>query len=366
MAQQTNGLYENYPPRSSRFGGCGWIILMIVSFLVLCCCISSCFWVLALMSSAGSDLESGVENYRVVAGEKLSGNKLLSINISGPINTNAEIDDSGASLLGGSSATYGYQVKDRLMRAAKDDSIKGVILEINSPGGTVTGSNAISDGIKFYREQTKKPVYAHVSGMAASGAYWVAAATDRIISDVGSINGSIGVIYGPFKYYDKVLSEGSDLFGNVVTQNGIETSYFTAGGNKDFGSPYRRLTEEEVRNTQASVNNEYELFLRHVSERRKISTEVIRAQVKALIYDNKQALNLKLIDAVGNREDAYKALAEAAKVGDDYQIVKDRAVGGFLSQLFGAQSDAKEPVQARNSCNLCGQILFFHGDPSQY
>ena len=86
-------------------------------------------------------------------------------------------------------------MEDNIWQAAKEDSIKGVVLMVNSPGGTIFGSNAILDGVKEYKNETGKPVIAFVTGMAASGGYWASLGADEIIADSGSTIGSIGVIF---------------------------------------------------------------------------------------------------------------------------------------------------------------------------
>jgi protease IV len=113
-----------------------------------------------------------------------------------------------------------------------DLSLHGVVLEINSPGGAICGARAIADDVSYYRSKAKKPIYAHVEGLAA---YWAASAADKVIADYGSDIGSIGVIMGPFKYYNTVVNEDSGLFdGGVITQNGIESVSITAGKPKDW------------------------------------------------------------------------------------------------------------------------------------
>lgn len=319
----------------------------ILALLLICFCCLCCGLTYVLLNQT-SELTM-VGNYDFKAGEPLGSTRFLSIDVTGII-----YNDTAESGLLGTSGVGGYEIKEQLMAAAKDNSIAGVVLEIDSPGGTIVGSKAISDGVAYFREQTKKPIIAHVRGQAASGGYWVAAATDYIIADTGSITGSIGVVFGPFKYYDKVKEEGSLLGGSIVTQNGIETFYVTAGESKDVGSPYRKLTSDELAVLQRSINSEYDIFVNFISKQRKLEEGKVRNQIKALFYSNQQSKELGLIDKVGSREDAYAELANRAGVSS-YKIVTNKRSVGFWQGLIGIKQQA--PV----GCALCDRPLFIYG-----
>lgn len=320
--------------------------------------------VFAIGGLDGSSLTS-----KHVAGNSDSYNKLLSIKVTGTIIGDSD-DTAGVGY--SEQVTSGYDVKDQLYKAVKDDAIKGVVLEINSPGGTIYGAHAIADGVAYYREKTHNPVYTYVQGMAASGAYWSAVSTDKIVADYGSTVGSIGVIVGPFKYYDKVLSDES----GVVTQNGIEDVTISAGKSKDYGNPYRRLTQDEINNLQTSVNNDYSLFTKYVSDRRKIPEDTIKNQIGALGYDNKTAQSLKLIDQSGSRQDTYDQLAKAAHLNtDDYEVVRGDANdsgsdAGWESVFsFGKKREATTKQATASAQDLCGitrSNLAYYGDVTAF
>lgn len=294
-------------------------------------------------------------------GDKTSRNQFLSIPISGVIlGDKNELDPS--SLFSGLNLTYGYEVKDELYQAAKDNEVKGVILEINSPGGTIYGAQAISDGVEYFKSKTHKPVVAYVAGMAASGGYWASLGADQIIADYGTTIGSIGVIAGPFNYYDGVKSiDGGLLSGGVVTEKGIETFYISAGKSKDLGNPFRKMTAEEMQNLQTMVNHEYQAFVKLVAQKRSLDENQVKEKIGALIYDPVMALDLKLIDQIGSRETAYEALAKKAKVStDNFQIVRHKKSLGLMAQLM--QSKFLRPQTQAQVCSLNQQILAFQGD----
>ena len=171
---------------------------------------------------------------------------------------------------------------------------------------------------------------AYGQGMVASGGYWLACSADYFVLDYGSNVGNIGVIFGPFTYYDVVLAEdGGILGGGIITQNGIEYNYITAGEYKDIGSPYRVMTEVEVQSLQKGVDNEYNQFVKHVADGRGLTEAEIKTNIKGLIYDNVEGERLKLIDESGNKFVAYDKIVEMAGLGDDYQIVRSGSAGGL-------------------------------------
>lgn len=332
-------------------------LLAITSFFIL-------FGAFALMGEIEqSDLiipDGTTLNY--LAGNKYSKNYLAVVPISGVILTEPSNDPLSSWLE--SQITYGYEVKDLLLNMAEMDSIKGVILHIDSPGGTVVGSKAIGDGINAYRQRTSKPIFAYVSGTSASGSYWAASQADKIIADTGTNIGSIGVIFGPFKYYKGVIEEDYGAFsGGVVTQDGVETTYITGGKSKDVGNPYRQITAEEKAILQEGVNDAYTEFVKAVAQGRKISEFTIVEQIGAMIYGEKQAGELGLIDAVGSRHSAFQDLVNTVGIsGDDYQFVQPNSALGFWQELSAqgfALFDKKDSVRG---CPLAGSLLSFYGD----
>lgn len=342
------------------------LTIVVTWNVILLCLIGTLitFGVFGAVAALGAGSEGSASGYQPVYGS--GSRQFLSVPVNGVIAGTNHSDDS-LSFFSSTGMAYGYDIKDELYRAADDSTIDGVILEIDSPGGTIYGARAIADGVKYFKAKTdnKKPVYAHIEGTGASGAYWAAVSADKVFSDYGSDVGSIGVILGPIQFYDKVVAtDGGLLGGGVVTQNGIESSYITAGTSKDVGNPYRRLTADEVNKLQSQVNNEYDGFVKYVSERRNIPADTIKGQIGAMAYDPKTAKDLKLIDEIGSRQDAYDALAGAAGVqGNDYSVVKEYSQAGFVQSLLGAVTRKSEPKAVEfDKCALTRQSLAYHGD----
>lgn len=339
-----------------------WLVLLIFALVLLCCAVSVfLIYAVSLVDESGYASISGSTRYATTYGETTSANKILTIAIKGPILN--EGSSQSFDIFGGG-YVYGYEIKRQLIEAAEDSSIKAVMLEIDSPGGTITGSQAISDGVAYYKEKTNNPVYAHIMGVGASGGYWSAASADKIFADNGSLIGSIGVIFGPFKYYQDVTGELSGLEA-VTTEGGIETYYITSGYYKDFGNPYRPMSGQEMQSMQADTDLSYEKFVSFVSQSRNITTEKIKNVIKALPYGEQKSLELGLIDKIADEGAAYYELAEAAGISEDYQVVEQEIDVDFWSMLFyGKLLNASTSEVKMDYCKeLCGKMLYLYGDP---
>lgn len=314
-----------------------------------------------LLPALFSDSGSGDPTYEYVhvKGDKTSTNRVLAVPVQGVILTEEAVIPNPLDFLQNTGITYGYSVKESLLRAAQDPTIRAVLIQINSPGGTIPGSKAISDGILAYKEQTGNPVYVHIREIGASGGYWASVVGDKVLADTGSMIGSIGVIMGPFKYYNDVIEEGS-ILGGVTTENGIENTMFSAGEYKDTGSPYRPLTEEERVHWQTALDNEYEIFVDHVSRYRNLEREVIINDIKALPYENERALELGLIDEIATEEETLSQLLTVSSLSeDDYQLINEHKRGDVFNEVFSVFLQTKSP-KVSTSCLLCGSPLFLY------
>ncbi|MDG2990417.1 S49 family peptidase [Candidatus Synechococcus calcipolaris G9] len=326
--------------------------------------------VLALLAGGGESQTS--DRYEFISGKEGSRDRLLRLNISGPIlGSPPENEDTFFSALGG--VTYGYQVQKQLKEAAEEDSIKGVILDISTPGGTIFGSQAIFDGIQAYKEATGNPIYAFIEGISASGGVWAMVGADKIYADYGSMIGSIGIIGPSFMFYDRPIAMDDGLFGGgITTANGIEQKTIIAGRGKDVGNPFRRLTPEELQVFQAGLDQEYTVFVNHVAENRGMDANIIRNQMGAMIFGNQQAEQFKLIDGTLSRPATIDALAEAAGLGEDFAVVRVRSDRTpLVNQLFGVTTalPSLQEQQAWQKGQLCSlrhhRALAYYGDLSQ-
>lgn len=269
-------------------------------------------------------------------GKRDSRNQVLALRIDGIILGTPTRDF--PSLLFQSGLTYGYSIKAALDAGAKNDRVKGAFIHVQTPGGTIFGSRAIHDGIMAMRK-ANKPVVVYIEGLSASGGVMATAGADRIYADHGSFIGSVGVLGPQLIYYNEPMAFDGGLLGEgISTRGGIEQTIVTAGRGKDLGNPFRRPTTEEVEVLQRGVDSEYAAFVSHVASNRGIDEAVVRDQMGAHIFGTADAQTFKLIDAVKDRGASIEALADLAKLGDDFQLVKPRVEqGGLLNTLLSSR-----------------------------
>ncbi len=206
---------------------------------------------------------------------------------------------------------------DRLERIGKADAVKGVILTIDSPGGTTAGGEAIFEAVRSLAE--KKPVTAQVGTLAASAGYMIASATDHIVARKSSIVGSIGV-----------LVQYPDLTG-LMEKLGIGLESIKSSPLKAEPSPFNPTTEPERQMIRAMILDSYDWFVGLVTERRPLSREEVLALADGSVFTGRQALKLKLVDAVGGEDVAIEWLEEQG-VDPDLEVIewKKKGSGNFL------------------------------------
>lgn len=332
----------------------GFVVLSIVGGL---------FAMISLGMLLGSVTKDGASTSleRLWGIEAASGH-LRAIRISGTIMTDAA---DGALL---SSGTYGYEVADQL-DSLKTDQSDGVVLLVNTPGGTVTGSKAIADAITRYRERTGKPVLVHVEGSSISGGVYSTATANEIIADHGATIGSIGVILGPLPRYKDVVATGSTLLQQgITTTGGISQEYITAGSGKDLNNPYRDLTEQERQRLQAIVDDNYEGFVAEVAAGRKIDPQRIRDEFGAGTFSARQAVNVGLADAVMGRDEFFRHAATVAGLDPDNTVVERVAEPTGMSSLFGAKRawGTSLPLSALGEKAVASASMCSHTAPIAY
>src|SRR6202051_972262 len=189
-------------------------------------------------------------------------------------------------------------VVGQLKKFADDSSIKAIILHVNSPGGGVAASEEIYREVKRIREEKKKRIVVSIQTVGASGAYYIASASNKIYADQGSIVGSIGVIAQWVNYED--LLKWAKL-KDIVIKNGAFT---------DTGNPARDLTPAEQVYMQSLIDNMFGQFIQAVAEGRGLKYEDVKTIANGKVWTGEQAMSMKLIDSVGDFE---AAVADTAK-----------------------------------------------------
>lgn len=210
------------------------------------------------------------------------------------------------------------------LKAAKDNpEVKAVILEINSPGGTVNASDLMWKELKEFKK-SGKPLVAFFNGLAASGGYYIAMPADKIVATPTTITGSIGVI------------AQVPNFTKLLDKLGVEMITVKSGPRKDMLSPYRPLESEDRAIMQELIDDAYNQFVKIVSEGRKMNKRRVRQLADGRIYHARKALAVGLVDKVGYLDDAFqtaKQLANLEKASLVRYEVRPNLLIGLLGEL---------------------------------
>jgi protease-4 len=215
-------------------------------------------------------------------------------------------------------------VVGELKKFADDSSIKAIILHVNSPGGGVAASEEIYREVKRIREEKKKRVVVSIESVGASGAYYIASASNKIYADQGSIVGSIGVIAEWVNY------------GELLKWAKLKNVVFKTGEFKDTGNPARDLTPAEQAYMQSLIDNMFGQFVKAVADGRGMKFDDVKSIANGKVWTGEQALSMKLIDNVGDFEAAVKDTAKSVGISGEPTLVrqeKDRKT--VLDLLLG-------------------------------
>jgi len=210
------------------------------------------------------------------------------------------------------------KILKEIEEAQNDKHIKGVLFNVNSPGGAVPPSIEISYAIKEL--QTHKPVIAYASGIMASGSYYSAIYAEKIIANPGSIIGSIGVIM-----------ESADI-SKLMDTVGVKTQIVKEGTYKEAGTPTRQWTDAERSELERLTKDTYALFVSDVAKARGLKADEAKQYADAHIFSAKRAKKAGLIDEIGVKSQAKKLLMKEAHVSKAVWKEKDK-FESFMDQL---------------------------------
>lgn len=244
------------------------------------------------------------------------------------------------SFIGGEQGTG--SIMKQIIAAKNDANVKAVLLRINTPGGSVTAGEELATEIAKLRK-TGKLVVVSMGDMATSMGYWLAVDSDLIIANPSTLTGNIGV-YVPYMNMQ-------ELYKKI----GIDQTKIKSGPYKDILSPDRPMTAEEQVIIQTMVDEMYNTFVEHVSVGRKMDLATVKKLADGRIYTGRQALELGLIDKLGNYYDAIEETAKLAGIEDNYSL-KEAGYSDPLKKLFSYErSDMKIP-------NVLRDILLEQGE----
>src|SRR6202047_2357785 len=236
-------------------------------------------------------------------------------------------------------------VVGQLKKFADDSSIKAIILHVNSPGGGVAASEEIYREVKRVREEKKKQVVVSIETVGASGAYYIASASNKIYADRGSIVGSIGVIAEWVNY------------GDLLRWAKLKSIVLKTGEFKDTGNPTRDLTPAEQAYMQSLIDNMFGPFVKAVADGRGLKFDDVKSIANGKVWTGEEALPMKLIDQVGDFEAAVADTAKSVGIKGEPSLVhpdKDRKT--LLDLLLG---DVSQYLPGREKM-LERQVSFYY------
>jgi protease-4 len=250
--------------------------------------------------------------------------KILLVDLDGVISFKEETDKLQLSARPSKVAFF----REALRKAEADSDIAGVIMRINSPGGTVAASDTIYHEIMSFKQRRKIPVNAYIMELCASGGYYVASASDRIIASPTAVTGSIGVIVMKFNIEE------------LLSKIGVSAETYKSGPKKDFWSPFRPSTEEEKKMLQDIVDKLYTRFVEVVyANRQKLLTEQeVKALADGRILTASGALEARLIDQVSYLDETIDAMKKALHI-EQARVITYIRPKTFKSNIYSEYSE---------------------------
>lgn len=230
-------------------------------------------------------------------------------------------------------------IAKRIRDAAEDKNVKAIVLDINSPGGTVASVQNIYSELLKAKENGKK-IVALFRDVAASGGFYIAMAADKIVAEPGTITGSVGVIMQ--------TSNVEGLFGKI----GVKVTPITSGKYKDMGSAYRPMTDAEKAILQDMVNDTYTQFFAAVKAGRpNVTPENLTEYTDGRVFTGQRAFNLGFIDKLGGEEEARLLAGELAGIKDP-KIINQRPSDGIRELIFSFGSSMENQSLAKQLQSL--------------
>jgi protease-4 len=214
---------------------------------------------------------------------------------------------------------------DQLEKFQRSQTIRAVVLRINSPGGGVAPAQEIYEELNKTRSQHRKPIVASMGSLAASGGYYIACASDRIFANPGSITGSIGVIMQ--------LANISRLLEKV----GVKATVIKSGEHKDMGSMTKDISPGDQKIFQEVLDDVHDQFVEAVVKGRKLDKGKVAEIADGRIFTGRQAVGLGLVDELGDLSDAINCAAQLAGIKGRPKIVEERKRRFSLLDILGSR-----------------------------
>lgn len=225
---------------------------------------------------------------------------------------------------------YSERIIGDLKRAEEDRSVKAIVLWINSPGGSVVGSDEVYRALR----RATKPIVAVMSEVAASGGYYIACGADYIVANPNTLTGSIGAV--------AVIPNAAELFNEL----GIEAVILRSGPRKAEGSIFEKLSPEAKEILQHLIDEAFTTFMQAVAEGRGLETERVRALADGRVYSGQQALELGLVDALGDLKEAVDKAKELGGIKEEPRIIDYRPAPSIWDALLFSLDRLLAPIRS--------------------
>ena len=349
-----DSVYEKTTKKKSGHGCFWWFSVIIATSVILCAMLLFCVMLFGILrsfdpkanlpsfSAAGVNLKE-----EFLSGKSSASSKIVVIDVKGVI---ANINGG----FGSGSVANPDIICAQIARAAEDDSVKAVVLRLDTPGGEVTAADIIYHALREFSVTTNKPIVASMGSLAASGGVYVAVAADFIVANRLTTTGSIGVIAQSYNYVE------------LMKKIGLKSEVFKSGPMKDLLNGARPTTDEERAIIQEFIEEVYEDFASIVAERRpKISVEMIKTTPigDGRIYSGRQALKYGLIDQLGYFNDAVEKAAELASLkSGKYKVIEYKrsfSLADFFASLKSTSPTLKVQLPGAKSNQIIGRGKFF-------
>ena len=301
-----------------------WLILLCIVFS--CSMLSGIYLIIKPAGNTSQLVEEKTEEKQTMKFFKNSNSKegAVVVNIRGEI---SESSDNSAF----SSKQNASTIARRIRELADKKEVKALLLDINSPGGTVAAVQDIYNALNYFRAQ-KKPVVALMRDVAASGGFYIAMAADKIVAQPGTMTGSIGVIMQ--------TTNAQELLKKI----GVDFNAVKSGQNKDIGAIYKELTPEQKLLLQEMIDETYQQFFEAVRKGRpNIDVNTLRVYADGRIFTGAKAQTLGLIDGLGGEEKAKEYLSELTGI-KDIKILNPKSK--FMEDFFLPFSNLAESSAA--------------------
>lgn len=298
------------------------IIALLIAAALLILATASSLFTTNFMESFTQELEgqmnAGELTENTLEGDDLD-HRIARVEVDGVI------QDTGSPGLFGSEGYNHETMMKELEQIKEDDSIKGVLMVVNSPGGGVYESAEIHDKIEELKKAGKK-IYVTMKNVAASGGYYISTPADKIYASRETLTGSLGVIMQSMNYKE------------LADKYGVKFNTIKSGAHKDIMSPTKEMDAEERQILQSLVDESYNEFVRVISDGRGMSQAEVRKLADGRVYSGLQASKNGLVDEIGLEEDALSALKKDIKAADAEVIEFTPADSFWGSTPFAAHT----------------------------